>query len=149
MNKTYLKSYYAQMGKHNQNKQRLENKCFKMENNYLISDSYSIICLNDSYNLEVSDDKLKESVINLYSSFKNNYIFKNNITLSDDKFTKIDDLYSIGNKKAKTIIKIIKADKISILEPKEQLYYFSKNPMIYLENTKTKEHAYLLPCSTY
>lgn len=149
MNKTYLKSYYAQMGKHNQQRQRLENKCFKMENSYLISDSYSIIALNDSYNLETSDDKLKDSVIKTYKGFKDNYTFKNDITLNDEEYTKIDDLYSIGNKKAKTICKIIKADKVAILEPKEQLYYTSKNPIIYLENTKTKDYGYLLPCRTF
>ena len=149
MNKTYLKSYYASMGKNNQQRQRLQNKCFKIENNYLISDSFSIICLNDIYNLEVSSDGLKDSVIKMYKGFKDNYIFKNDITLNDEEYTKIDDMYSIGNKKAKTICKIIKADKISILEPKEQLYYSSKNPIIYLENTKTKEHGYLLPCRTF
>ena len=150
MNKTYLRSYYAGMGKCNQNRQRLENKCIKMENNYLISDSFSIICLNDNYNLETSsDEKLKDSIINLYNGFKDNYIFKNDITLNDEEFTKINNDYSIGNKKAKTICKIIKANKISILEPKEQLYFTSKNPIIYLENTKTKEHGYLLPCRTF
>ena len=149
MNKVYLKSYYAGMGKYNQQRQRLENKCFKMEDSYLISDSYSIICLNDNYNLEVSDYTIKHNVIKMYDSFKDNYIFKNDITLSDEEYTKIDDMYSIDNKKAKTIIKIIKADKISILEVKEYNYFSGKTPIIYLENTKTKEHAYLLPCRNY
>ena len=68
MNKRVLKSYLK-----GSNKQILETSCFAYDNGFIICDSYSVIKLNDTNDLEVNTDIL--GVCKFYDDFSNNFEF--------------------------------------------------------------------------
>lgn len=140
MNKRVLKSYLK-----NSKKPLLETSCFKYNDKFLISDSYSIILLNDNYDLDIKDDTL--CLYNHYENFRDYFeisftFFK---PLEDDE--PIDENYEINCKIFNKIKNIIKANSYAVLENKNKDSYMKY--IIKLENSKTKEHGYLLPMKRY
>lgn len=142
MNKRVLQSYL------NKNtREILKNNCFKYGDNYFISDSYSIIKLNNNYNLNIKDDELK--IHKFYEQFTNDYeLFSKYIPLFEKEFDNIDNDYGINLKLFSKIKNIIKANEFSILK-NDKTYNGGTLYVIKLENTKTNEVAYLLPVRNF
>ena len=146
MNRTNLKSYYTNVGNH----KKLINKVMSYEDStYLISDSFSIIRLNDNYGLEELEDKAMSScLIKQYDSFVNNYEFYTRLydvlECTEEEY-EFKEKYSVNMKKLKKIVKLIKADIINIVKNDNSHAEY----VIHILNTKTDEHAYLLPCKKY
>lgn len=142
MNKRILNSYMNRKG----NKELLKGNCFKYENNYIVSDGYSVIVLNDNYDLNVKDDKY-----NLYQfveNFKNNFeldytFFKLNDSDIELGYGAVTETHGINVKEFKKINNIIKGNSYGIYKNLDTKSYMPF--VIYLENNKTKEYAYLLP----
>lgn len=145
MNKRIFKSYLK-----GSTRNILQENCFEHDNGYLISDSFSIIKLNQTYDLKINNDELGLS--KLFDNFKDNYntsyTFKNLNADNEDR-APINETYSINVKLYNKIKSIIKADWCTILEPNNKENNYAGAPIIKLENTKTKELAYLLPMRTY
>lgn len=141
MNKRVLKSYLK-----GSKREILELNCFKYNDSYLISDSYSVIKLNDNYDLQVQDKDIM-SLYKFYEDFEWNFEFKNNIEPLDVSIMKIDDKHEIQMKLFKKINAIIKGNAFSILENKDKNSYCKY--IIKLENTKTNEVGYMLPMKKY
>ena len=146
MNKTNLKSYYANIGKH----KKLINKVIPYEDNTcLISDSVSIIRLNDNYGLEELEDKVMGNyLVKYYDKFVYNYDFYTRLydvlECTEEEYN-FKDNWSINMKKLKKIVKLIKADVINIVRNENDYAEY----VIHILNTKTNEHGYLLPCKKY
>ena len=135
MNKRVLKSYLK-----GSRKELLETSCFKFDNSYLITDSYSIIKLNDNYDLKVNEYEL---LGNMYNNFENDFEFLSKYVPIWAEEEHIDDKYSINMKLFKKINAVIKGNEFSILENKDKTSYCKY--IIKLENTKTNEIGYILP----
>lgn len=151
MNKASLKKYME----HKSNlKQLLKSNCFNYEDKFLISDSYSIIVLNNNYDLDVSDDTY--GLIRLLDGFNNGYEFNEDYVKSDERiekcrdklFDKFNKDFSIQIALFERVRKVIKANKFTILKKKNGFNYFS-DYVIKLENTKSGEYAYMLPAMTF
>lgn len=142
MNKRFLTSYLKKNGRN-----ILKTNCFKYDNNnYLISDSFSIIYLNNAYNLDVKNDTL--GLAKLYDNFKWNFSFNHEFECVLDKdCINIDDEFGVNVVLFKSIKNVINANKFEILKNKNELSYLKY--IIKLENTKTGEHAFMLPCKHY
>lgn len=144
MNKRELIRY---LKKGEKSKAILKN-CFKYENGYLISDSYSVIYLNDNHNTEVVDDVC--GITRIFDNFENNYEFNFKLEeleiVSDEKEkikrAKLNDEYDINVTLFNRIKNIIKADDVGIIY---NMNTSDTTPMIKLTNTKTNERGYLLP----
>jgi hypothetical protein len=144
MNKAILKTYFNK--ENDRTGKILRDKTFKYDNKYLISDKYSIVCLNDNYGLEISKDTL--GINRIYENFINNYEIGSTFMTIDTKedFEPITKDYSIQMKQFRRINKLIKSNTYAIL------YNINKKddvPIVRLENSKTKETAYLLACRTF
>lgn len=142
MNKRILNSYMNRKG----NKELLKGNCFKYEDNYIVSDGYSVIVLNDPYGLNVEEDKYKLS--SFVENFRNNFeldytFFKLNDSDIELGYGPVTENYGIGVKEFKKINNIIKGNSYGIYKNLDTSYYTPF--VIYLENNKTKEYAYLLP----
>ena len=140
MNKRVFNSYLK-----GSNRPYLEQNCFEYENGYLISDSYSVIKLNDNNGLKIEKDIL--NVGNIYQNFIDDYEFLSDYIPLWLEFEKIDDKYGIQMKLFKRINTIIKGNKYAIMKAKNNLS--SARYIIKLENTKTNEVAYMLPARFY
>lgn len=162
MNKVYLKSYYANMNK--QYKDKYNNKCIECitdyntnEKGYLITDTYSIIKLNETYNMEITNDSgIIEKMFNdfkfgfnlnkvditndILECEKENFNLKKEYSGDIKEETEIIK-YGVDMKRFNTIKNIIKANKIEIVSKYSYDYMYA----IKIENTKTNEYAYLLP----
>ena len=136
MNKRVLKSYLK-----GSNKQILETSCFAYDNGFIICDSYSVIKLNDTNDLEVNKDIL--GVCKFYDDFSNNFEFIREFELVDTECIQIDDKFEIQVKLLKRIKTIIKGNAFSILENKDKTSYLKY--IIKIENTKTNEVGYMMP----
>lgn len=143
MNKRTFKSY---VNKAASVRPILEN-CFKYEDKFLISDTYSIVILNKSYDLEVKEDTLQLSGFLLKWATMFEELKEIQAPTDKDKQDKIDDTFEINNKLFLRIKRLISANKFTILENKNTNEFMRY--LIKLENTKTKEKAYLLPCKKY
>lgn len=151
MNKTSLKKY---MEHKSNSKQLLKSNCFNYEDKFLISDSYSIIVLNNNYDLDVSDDTY--GLVRLLDGFNNGYEFNENYVKSDERieknrgklFDKFNKDFSIQISLFERVRKVIKANKFTILKKKNGFNYYS-DYAIKLENTKSGEYAYMLPARTF
>ena len=130
----------------------LERNCYLMFNDYVISDKYSIVCLNDNNGLNIVKSKDESFTYNklksYYEEFKYQTHFYKDLEI-DFKNTKdiinIDELFSLSTKNVKEIKNLIKADKFQILTTDN----LSSKYIIKIENTKTHEVGYLLPCRNY
>ena len=137
MNKRVLKSYLK-----GSKREILELNCFKYNNSYLISDSFSVIKLNDNYDLQVQDKDIM-SLYKFYEDFENNFEFLKEFEYKEVESIVIDDKFEIQGKLLKKINTIIKANNYSILENKDKTSYCKY--IIKLENTETNEVGYMLP----
>ena len=143
MNKQYLKSY---MNKGNKNE--LKTNCYRVfkttfEKGYIISDTFSIIVLNDNYDLHIEDfDKfgLEKMLDHFNNDFTN---ISEYIRLYKDKDDSIDENFAINHKLFDRIQKVIKGNKAYVLENNNKDDYMRY--IIKIENTKTNEYAYMLP----
>ena len=148
MSKSILKSY-LEYGKRYRNKKQfdfLSTSCFKLGDEFLISDSYSVVVLKDSKGLEIKEDLL--GISNHYQNLSSKDEFIRVIDVDTIKESKEESIpldvnnYEIGVKIANRIIKLIKCDLVEIMGG-------GYTPIIKLTNTKTKERAYLLPMRKY
>lgn len=138
MNKMNLKRYLNNKN----NKEELKTSCVKYNDKYIISNSCSIVTLNDNYGLDIISDKYGlirfrnefDSLNNVFKTFKE---LQNN----EEMVEPIDSENGINIKLFKKINTLIKADKYTILEFKNK---FAKY-IIKLENTRGGEYAYMLP----
>ena len=147
MNKTFTNKY---LGKTKKLKKELFDNCFKYQDKYLISDTYSIIVLNEPYFLSISkDESLTNQFKDFMEDFTNNFEYFKDLEKEpnkDEAVERIIDNYGVGSKEFYQIKNIIRANKFTILKcKKEQILQY----LIKLENTKTKEFAYLLPTRRY
>ena len=152
MSKSILRNYleYNKRGRNKKQFDYLSTSCFLYEGKYLISDSCSVVALNDTRGLEVKDDLLG---INLhYKAMQENRV---SFTELDTKLIKEDkresiplgiDNYELNVKLAQRVIKLIKANKVEIL--KHTIYDYI-NPIIKISNDKTGEIGLLLPMKKY
>lgn len=141
MNKRVLKSYLK-----GSKREVLELNCFKYKGSFLISDSYSVIKLNDNYDLQVQDKDIM-SLYKFYEDFETNFKFLSKYIPIWAEVEHIDDKYDINMKLFKKINTIIKGNEFSILENKDKTSYCKY--IIKLENTKTNEVGYMLPMKKF
>ena len=142
MNKRSLKSY---MNNRTNPKKELKINCFKSDDKYIISDSYSIILLNNNYHLEVNQDKYGLNAIRdrFENGFEVDYTFMTPLEDNDEMYEPINDKYGINIKLFKRINNVIKGNSFAVLKSLKSDDY---TPFIIrLENTKTKEIGYMLP----
>ena len=143
MNKRTFKSY---VNKAITQRPILEN-CFKYGDKFLISDTYSIVILNKNYDLGVKEDTLGLSGFLLKWSTMFEDLKEIQAPIDKDKQEPIDNDFCINNKLFLRIKRLISANKFTILENKDKNEFMRY--LIKLENTKTKEKAYLLPSKMY
>lgn len=152
MSKSILRNY-LEYGKRYRNKKQfdfLSASCFLYEGKYLISDSYSVVALNDTRGLEVKEDSF--GISKHYESMQENRVVfteLNTRLIKEDKREAIPlgvGNYEINIRLAQNIIKLIKADKVEVLK---DTFYESAHPIIKISNDKTKEIGLLLPMRKY
>lgn len=124
----------------------LEN-CFKYGDKFLVSDTYSIVILNDNYDLEVKEDTLQLSGFLLKWATMFEDLKEIQAPTDKDKEDNIDNDFCINNKLFLRVKRLISANKFTILKNKDTKEFMRY--LIKLENTKTKEKAYILPCKQY
>lgn len=138
--KNYLKCNYNEM----------EHNCYLMFNDYVISDKYSIVCLNNNNGLNIvhsdEDNFYYKQLKNFREEFKYQTHFYKTLELDlNEEYYDIDDNYSVAIKNIKEIKNLIKADKFDVLTTDNM----SSKYIIKIENTKTLEVGYLLPCRKF
>lgn len=138
--KNYLKCNYNEM----------EKNCYLMFNDYVISDKYSIVCLNSNNGLNIVHSNENNFYYKKLKDYREQFKyltkpFKEITPNFDEKFYKIDAKYEIDNKRLKEIKNLIKANKFEILTNEVSSFEY----IIKIENTKTLEIGYLLPCKVY
>ena len=143
MNKQKLRTYLNGANKYRYND--LRNNCIKVNDNYIISDTFSLIKLNSNYGLNIMQDT--KGLIGMLDRFENNYeidyTFMTPIKLdTTDDECYINEIYMINKKLFSKINNVIKGNSYAILK---SLNKNDEAPIIRLENTKTKEVAYMLP----
>lgn len=141
MNKRDLKSYLNKS-----NREILKESCFNYDNKFIISDTYSVIILNDNPDLELKEDSFGFS--RMIDNWKTNYqIVYTFMTLeeNEDNYSPIDENYGINHKLFKRINNVIKGTTYTVLENKQDYTPY----IIRLENTKTKEVGYMLPMRNF
>lgn len=144
MEKRAFKTYL-----NNNNRDYLKVNCFEYENGYLITDTYSIIKLNQTNDLQVEKDIM--GVTKIFEDFSMNYEKKEDLKLDFDLkeqdilITEEEKRYAINIKLAKRIKKIINYNNVELLRKGN----YSYNYVIKLENTKTQEIAFLLPMRSF
>ena len=145
MNKRALKSY---LNNNKTDNKLLRISCFKDDNKFIISDTYSIIVLNDNYDL-IPEDKidLKRFKDNFENNYEVDYTFMNKLEDNEDMYEPITDKYGINIKLFKRIDNVIKGNTYAVLKSVKADDYVPF--IIRLENTKTKELGYMLPMKTF
>ena len=128
----------------------LEKNCYLMFSEYVVSNKYSIVCLNNSNDLNIITSKDNNLYYKQIKDFRaefryNTHFYKDLEVDFKTDFYNIDKDYSISIKNLKEVKNLIKADKFTILTTDN---YFSKY-VIKIENSKTYEVGYLLPCKNY
>lgn len=169
MNKVYLKRFMRDIQEDRKVEQ--ENKYFKYEDKYMISNNCSVVLLNSDYGvLTENNGKIKDTIKNIYEDFRDRFCL-NAVDITEDiknfntedeeieKDFKFKKEYSCDIKEEKEIVnfgidlkklenikKMIKADKIEI---HTKFGFNSYMYVIVIMNTKTNEIGYLLPIRTY
>ena len=152
MSKSILRSYleYNKRGRNKKHFDFLSTSCFKYNDLFLVSDSYSVVLLNDTRGLEIKEDLLG---INLhFKSMLENRIISTELNtrlIKEDKRDTIPlgiDNYELNIRLAQNIIKLIKANRVEILE---HTIYDSAPPIIKISNDDTGEVGLLLPMRKY
>lgn len=131
------------------NRDYLKLNCFEYENGYLITDTYSIIKLKQTNDLQVEKDIL--GVSRHFEDFNMNYEkiedleLNFNLNEQDILINEEEKRYAINIKLAKRIKRIINYNNVELLRK----YHYGYNYIIKLENTKTQEIAFLLPMRSF
>lgn len=112
----------------------LLNTCFTYQDNYVISDAYSFIILNESNDLEIKTNDIVNKNMELF----NEYHIKNEYMMTVVDSQGIDDNYGINNELLSLIINVINPDEFYIMEHDSE-----KMPILKAINTKTNEFAFL------
>lgn len=152
MSKSILRNYLEYDKRYRNRKQfdYLSTSCFLYEGKYLISDSYSVVSLNDTRGLEVKEDLL--GINKHYKSMQEDRVAFTELDtklMIEDKRESIPlgiDNYEINMRLAQNIIKLIKANKVEVLE---HTIYDYMHPIIKISNDKTGEIGLLLPMRKY
>jgi hypothetical protein len=144
MNKQKLRTYLngavkSRFYKHPE----LRDNAIKYGDHYLVSDSYSIIKLTSNYDLPVIEHK---QLCDMFDDFENNYVTEFTfMTIDEDQEQEpIDENYEINIKLFKKINNVIKGNTFAILRKDND-----HTPIIKLENSRTKDIAYMLPAKRY
>lgn len=133
----------------NNKKDYLKVNCFEYENGYLITDTCSIIKLNQTNDLQVEKDIF--GLTRFFEDFTMNFEKIEDLKLNFDLktqdilITEEEKRYSINIKLAKRIKRIINYNNVELLRK----YNCGYNYVIKLENTKTQEIAFLLPMRSF
>lgn len=90
----------------------LLNTCFTYQDNYVISDDYSFIILNESNDLEIKTSDIVNKNMGLF----NEYHIKNEYKMLDVDSQDIDDNYGINNELLLLIINVIDPNEFYIME---------------------------------
>ena len=165
MNKVYLKRFFKDV--HNEHKDLQYYKCFEYESKYIISNCCSVVLLNKDYGyLEEENNKLKDTIINIYKDFSRGFSLINVVDITEDINNCINEdnvfklkkeysgdikeeseiiKYGVDLKKYDTIKHLIRADKIELCSRFSYGYRY----VIKFKNTKTGEVGYLLPMFEY
>ena len=133
-------------------------KFFEKEGLTLVTDTYSILSITDTTNLEKGND-YTDTIFKMYDDFRYNFEYQytldsidfNNDYLDidpdklniDNKYKK-DINFCINLKYLKTLLDITKADTINI---KTKFGFYSYQVII--ELVKDNYYSYMLPCRTY
>lgn len=152
MSKSILRNYleYNKRGRNKKQFDYLSTSCFLYEGKYLISDGYSVVLLNDTRGLEIKEDLL--GISKHYESMQENRVTfteLNTRLIKEDKRDTIPlgiDNYELNIRLAQNIIKLIKANKVEVLE--DTIYKYA-HPIIKISNDKTGEIGLLLPMRKY
>lgn len=142
MNK--FEKYYSCL-KNNPGVEKIKKMIYFTENQYVLTNSYSLIFLNErplgKYNDFTTISKFVEKFSNID---KTDSIDIENIKgEGKEKVILYNESYSFKYSFFKNMKTIIKPDKIEVA------YCFNGHPTLYLENTKTKEKGFLLPIKGY
>lgn len=152
MSKSILRNYleYNKRGRNKKHFDFLSTGCFRYGNKYLVSDSYSVVLLNDTRGLEIKEDSFGIGLH--YWSMQEDrvaFIELNTRLMKEDKRETIPlgiNNYEINMRLAQNIIKLIKANKVEVLE---HTIYDSAHPVIKISNDNTGEIGLLLPMRKY
>lgn len=152
MSKSILRNYleYNKRGRNKKQFDYLSTSCFLYEGKYLISDGYSVVLLNDTRGLEIKDDLL--GISKHYESMQENRVAfteLNTRLIKENKGETISlgiDNYELNVRLAQNVIKLIKANKVEVLE--DTIYKYA-HPIIKISNDKTGEIGLLLPMRKY
>lgn len=140
--KSYLEKYFKTI---NQPKY-IEAFSGKISKNGYITNVCSFIKLNPTDNLPLVDEQAEQNLELVAYTFTNDFTKlkeKLNPTIlnSMQDVHKIDKDHSINIKIMKKIADIILPDVLEVRETEREFM----GPVLYMENTKTKEYAFLLP----
>lgn len=115
---------------------------------FLITNTYSIVYLKCNYQLPIETDAKKgyyQSITSFYKNFTENFASVSKFTPNEDgDITPLyDGNFAIDNKQYQNIKNLIKGNNAEILQDNDFNY------VLKIENTKTGENAFLLPCKVY
>ena len=140
--KSYLEKYFKTITK----PEHIKAFSGKISKNGYITNVCSYIHLTQDDNLPLVDDKAEQNLELVAYTFTNSFtklVKKLNLDIlsSMQEKHKIDKDHSINVKIMKKIADIILPDILEIRESEREYM----GPVLYMENTKTKEYAFLLP----
>lgn len=140
--KSYLEKYFKTITK----PEYVDLYSGKISKNGYINNACSIIKLNPTDNLPLLDEQGEHNIELVAYMFSNDYTklgktLDLNLLSSMQESYSIDKDHSIDIKMLKKIGDIILPDVLEVRETDREFM----GPVIYLENTKTKEYAFLLP----
>jgi hypothetical protein len=145
MAKTKFEKYYSWI-KNNASIERAKNMIFFTEDQYVITNSYSLLFLNERPSGKYNNFTTIAQFIDKVNADETENIDIENIKgEGKDKEIIYKNGYSFKYSFFNNMKSIIKPDKIEVgfwqsSEPR---------PVLFLENTKTKEKGFLLPMKTY
>lgn len=145
MAKTKFERYYSWI-KNNVTMERSKKMIYFTENQYVITNSFSLLFLNERPSGKYNNFTAIGQFIDKINTDKTDKIDIENIKGEDrDKYIIFNKDYSFKYSYFNNMKTIIKPNKIEVgywnsTEPR---------PILYLENTKTKEKGFLLPVKMY
>lgn len=152
MNKKQVNKYFKKT------RETFNKKFFEQEGLRLVTDTYSILSISDTTNLEKSNE-YANAVFKMYDDFRDNLEYQytlDNINFNidyldidtdklniDNKYKK-DMNYCINLKYLKTLLDITKADTINI-----KTKFVFNSYQVFIELVKDNYYSYVLPCRKY
>lgn len=152
MNKKQVNKYFKNT------RESFNKKFFEKEGLTLVTDTYSILSITDTTDLEKGNN-YTDTVFSMYDDFRYNFEYQytldsinfNNDYLDidtdklniDNKYKK-DINFSINLKYLKTLLDITKADTINI-----KIKFEFNSYQVVIELVKDNYYSYMLPCKKY